>query len=102
MAAIFKCQIAKNQNAYSKIHCDPKLVQFNEIFFGSNLLFLVTEAILTDLFLINFETTQYKDHFNTNLVKIHPAVIEILSISCHVLFLVMADGGHLGMLNKKN
>ena len=39
-------------------------------------------------FLFDFETTQYKNHFNANLVKIHSAVIEMLSISCFVLFLI--------------
>ena len=63
------------------------------------LLFLVMEAIWTDLFLCNFETTLYKNHFDVNLVKIHSAVIEILSISCFVLFLVTLDGGHIGMPN---
>ena len=54
-----------------------------------------------DLLLFNFEATQCKNHFDTNLVKIHLAVIEILSFSCFVLFLVMADGGHFGMQNCK-
>ena len=35
------------------------------------LLFLVRGAILTGLFLFNFQTTQCKNHFDTNLVKIH-------------------------------
>ena len=35
------------------------------------LLFLVWDAILTDLFLFNFKTTHCKNHFDTNLVKIH-------------------------------
>ena len=72
-----------------------------EIFFVSFLLFLVIEAILTGLFLFNFETTQCKNHFDLNLVKIHTALIEILSFSCFVLFLVMPDGGHLRMPNCK-
>ena len=33
--------------------------------------FLVTDAILTGLFLFDFETTQCKNHFDSNLVKIH-------------------------------
>ena len=38
-----------------------------------------------------------------NLVKIHLVVNEILSFSCFVLFLVMADGDHLAVSNcKKN
>ena len=61
-------------------------------------LFLVRDAILTGLFLSNFETTQCKNHFDTNLVKIHSAVIEILSLSCSVLFLVMANVGMLAIL----
>ena len=56
--------------------------------------FLVTEAILTGLFLYNFETTKCKNLFDTNLVKILSEVIEILSFSSFVLFLVMADGGN--------
>ena len=35
------------------------------------LLFSVRDAILTGLFLFNFKTTQCKNHFDTNLVKIH-------------------------------
>ena len=35
------------------------------------LLFLVRDAILTGQFLFNFKTTHCKDHFDTNLVKIH-------------------------------
>ena len=38
----------------------------------------------------NFETTPCKNHSDTNLVKIHLAVIEMLSFSCCVLFLVTA------------
>ena len=62
----------------------------------ARLLFLVTETIL-----FNFERTQYKNQFDANLVNIRLAVIERLSISCFVLFLVTADGGHLGMPNCK-
>ena len=42
--------------------------------------------------------------FCHNLVKIHLAVIEILSFSCSVLLLVKEDGEHLAMPNckKKN
>ena len=58
-------------------------------------------AILTGIFLFNFETTQCKNYFDTNLVKIHQAVIEIFSFSYSVLFFVMANGGHLGMPNCK-
>ena len=36
--------------------------------------------------------TQCMNHFDAKLIKIHSAVIEILSISSSVLFLVMADG----------
>ena len=35
------------------------------------LLFLVTDATLTGLFLCHFETTQCKNHSETNLVKIN-------------------------------
>ena len=54
----------------------------NEIIFD----FSVMETILTDLFLCNFETTQYKNHFDANFVQIHSAVIEISSVSCFMLF----------------
>ena len=57
---------------------------------------------MTGLFLFNFKTTHFKNHFDTNLVKIHQAVIEILSFSCSMLFLVTANGSHLGMPNCKN
>ena len=53
----------------------------------SHFAILVTEAILTGLFfLFYFETTQHKDRFDTNLVKMHSTVIEILSFSCFALF----------------
>ena len=67
------------------------------------MLFLVTApgGILTGIFLFNFETTQCKNHFDTNLVKIHSAVIEILSFLCSALFLVTPNSGHLGMPNCK-
>ena len=64
-------------------------------------LFLVRDAILTGLFLSNFKGTHCKNHFDTSLVKIRYAVIEILSFSCSVLFLVTANDGHLGMPNCK-
>ena len=54
------------------------------------LLFLEMDANLTGLFVFNFETTPCKNHSDTNLVKIHKAVIEVLSFSCSVLFLVTA------------
>ena len=39
--------------------------------------------------------------FCHNLVKSHVVVIQILSFSCSVLFLVKADGNHLAMPNCK-
>ena len=54
------------------------------------LLFLEMDANLTGLFLFNFETTSCKNHSETNLVKIHYAVIEILPFSCSALLLVTA------------
>ena len=57
------------------------------------------DANSTGIILFNFETTQCKYHFDMTLVKIHSAIIEILSFSCFALFLVTADGGHLGMPN---
>ena len=65
------------------------------------MLFLVTApgSHLDRYILLNFETAQRKNHFDTNLVKIHLAGIEILSFSLTVLFLVMANGSHLGMPN---
>ena len=60
-------------------------------------------AILTGIFLFNFETTQCKNYFDTNVVKVHLAVVEILLFSRSVLLMVTANGGHLGMPNcKKN
>ena len=50
------------------------------------LLVLEINANLTGLFLFYFETTPCKNHSDTNLVKVHLAVIEILSFSCSVLF----------------
>ena len=53
--------------------------------------------------LFNFETTQCKNLFDTNLISIHSALLKYQDI---VIFkfcaiLVMADGSHLGMLNCK-
>ena len=56
---------------------------------------------MTGLFLFKFETTQCKHHSYPNLVKIHLVVIQILTFSCSALFLVTANGGHLGMPNYK-
>ena len=41
------------------------------------------------------------NRFDTDLVKIHSAVIEILSFSCSALLLVTANGGRHGMPNYK-
>ena len=54
-------KIIVTQNWYNSIE---RFVQFH------TLLFLVRDAILTGLFLSYFETTQRKNHFDTNLVKI--------------------------------
>ena len=53
-----------------------------------NLLLLEMDVTLTGLFLFNLETKPCKNFSDTNLVKIHWAVIEILSFSCSALFLV--------------
>ena len=60
------------------------------------LLFLEMETILTDLLLSNFEATQCKNRFDTNLVKMHSVVSEIFLMFCAIL---TADDGHLGMQN---
>ena len=53
--------------------------------------------------LLNFKTTECENHFDTNSIKSHSAIIEVLPMSCFVLFGVTADGGHLGIPNcKKN
>ena len=53
------------------------------------LLFLIKEVIYFYLiyFLFKSKTTQCKNHFDTNMVK----VIEVLPFSCFVLFLVTAE-----------
>ena len=53
------------------------------------------------LLLFSFETTQRKSQFDTNLVRIRSALIEISSFSCFVLFIVTAGGGHLVTENCK-
>ena len=78
-------------------HSDTKLVQFQRFSQFHILLLLVTEANLSGLYIFTFETPQGKNHFATNFIKIHSGVTEILSVSCFVLFLVTADGGHLRM-----
>ena len=52
------------------------------------MLFLLTGTIFNGLYLLHFETTQGKNHLDTNFVKIHSGVIKILSLSCFLLFLV--------------
>ena len=53
-------------------------------------------------FLFDFKTTQCENHFDTNLIKIHSVFIDILSISCSVLFLVTADRAILECQMAKN
>ena len=88
MGAILECQIAKNQNSFIQETFWHKV--------GS-----ISTNTLTCIFLFNIETTQCKNHLDKNLVEMHSGVIEILSFSPSVLFLVMANGGHLGMPNCK-
>ena len=64
-----------------------------EIFSVSHFAILVTQDILTGsivffffFFFFNFETNKCKNHFDTNLIKIHLAVIEIRSFSSFVIF----------------
>ena len=89
----------KNQTDIIQWH---KVVQFHWDFFNFTFCYfkLWTSSWLV-YFLINFETTQCKNHFDTNWIKIHSAVIEVVSFSCFWQFLVMADGGHLVMPNCK-
>ena len=67
------------------------MIPLRDLFQFLILLFSVTEFILTGLVLSYFETTQCKNHFETNWVKIHSALIEILSFSGYVLFFVTTD-----------
>ena len=97
-SCIAKLQKKKSKWLNAKIIVTQSWYNSIERFFQFyTLLFLVRDAILTGLFLINFKTAHCKNHFDTNLVKIHEAVIEILSFSCSVLFLVTANDRHLGM-----
>ena len=48
------------------------------------MLFFVMEAVLIYFYLI---LKQCENYFFTNLVKIHYVVIDVLSVSCFVLFL---------------
>ena len=68
------------------------------------ILFLVTPSgsHVDRIFLFNFQTTQCKNHLDTKLVKINKAVIEILSFSRSVLFLVTANGGYIECQIAKN
>ena len=50
-------------------------------------------------FLLYLKATQFENSFDKNLIKIHSAIIGILSFSCFVLFLGLADSGHLGTPN---
>ena len=66
--------LAKLQNKWlnAKIIVTQSWYNSIERFFQFyTLLFLVRGAILTGLFLFNFKTTHCKNHFDTNLVKIH-------------------------------
>ena len=69
-----ECQIAKKKSKWlnAKITVTQSWYNSIERFFQFyTLLFLVRDAILTGLFLLNFKTTHCKNHFDTNLVKIH-------------------------------
>ena len=70
-----------------------------EVFFLSfHILQLITEASLTDLLLLNFETTKYKNH----LTQIWSKSIQQLLRYCQFLVCAISstgDGGHLGMPN---
>ena len=54
------------------------------------------------VFPLIFKTSQCENHFDTNLIKINSAVIEILTFLCSVLFLVTADGAILEHQSAKN
>ena len=75
----------------------------NEMFFVSHFVIFRHGSHLDYLILKQLKHTQGKNHFDTNLLKIHLTVrpIQKLSISCFVLILVMADGCHIGMPNCK-
>ena len=100
MVVIFESQNGKRVNClHARIIVKQSWYDPIEIFFVSHFDMFSYKSHLTGIFLFNFETIQQKNHFDTILIKIHLAVIEILSFSCFVLFLVMADGSHLGMPN---
>ena len=81
----------RSKVSLGELHINPyHTLQRDSLYCPSNLLFLEMDANLTGLFLFNFELTSCKNHSETNLVKIHGAVIEILSFSCSALFLVTA------------
>ena len=68
--AVPNCKKSKWLNA--KIIVTQRWYNSIERFFQFyTLLFLEWNAILTGLFLFNFETTQCRNHFDTNLVKVH-------------------------------
>ena len=86
--AMPNCKISKWLNA--DIIVTESCYNSIQTFFFSfhSLVFLKTGAILTGLFLFNFETNQWKNHFDTNLViiKLNFVIIEILSVLSSVLF----------------
>ena len=90
----FFCLISRSKISLGDLQINPyHTLQRDSLYCPSSTIlcyFLEMDANLTGLFLFNFESTTCKNHSDTNLVKIHSAVIEILSFSCSALFLVTA------------
>ena len=101
MAAILECVIAKTQIGFMQIIVIQNWYDSIEINFVSHFATFSNGIHLDWSVLFNIETTRCKYYYDTNLVEIHSAIIEILSFSCFVLFLVTANDGHFGVPNCK-
>ena len=51
--------------------------------------------------LFNFETTQCKNQFDTNLISIHSGLLRYQDIVIFMFCAIFRNGSHLGMLNCK-
>ena len=86
--AILECHPAKKKSKWSdaKITVTHGWEDSTEIFSVSNFANFSNRSHLDRPNIFNFEATHSTNHFDTNLVKVHLVVIEILSFLCCVLF----------------
>ena len=95
----------QNCKKFSRATCmeysDTKLVQIIKMLFVSYFAIYSNGSHLDWSIFIQISNNSMQESFSHHFVKIHSAVIETLSFSCLVLFIITADGGHLGIENSK-